>query len=133
MWRQSRRVTLQLNICIVLSFNMGDARDRDIETLELEIRSLKLNQKQLQQNQALILSKLNLYSTSLPTPSPTPTPTPTPTTVSLPSFTVSLPVENEKQDTPPTKRQRKTVSRKYESEEQKLLLYGGNKIHLQVD
>ena len=110
---------------------MGDARDRDIETLELEIQSLKLNQKQLQQNQALILSKLNLYSTSLPTPSPTPTPTPT--TVSLPSFTVSLPVENEKQDTPPTKRQRKTVSRKYESEEQKLLLYGGNKIHLQVD
>ena len=104
---------------------MGDARDRDIETLELEIRSVKLNQKQLQQNQALILSKLNLYSTSLPTP--------TPTTVSLPSFTVSLPVENEKQDTPPTKRQRKTVSRKYESDEQKLLLYGGNKIHLQVD
>ena len=112
---------------------MGDARDRDIETLELEIRSLKLNQKQLQQNQALILSKLNLYSTSLPTPSPTPTPTPTPTTVSLPSFTVSLPVENEKQDTPPTKRRRKTVSWKYESDEQKLLLYGGNKIHLQVD
>ena len=104
---------------------MEESRDRDIETLELEIESLKLNQQILQQNQALILSRLNINS------SPTSTPTPTPTFASPVGITESVGTEN--LDIPPTKRRRKTVSKKYESDEQKMLLYGGNKIHLQVD
>ena len=106
---------------------MEESRDRDIETLELEIESLKLNQQILQQNQALILSRLNINSS----PTSTPTPTPTPTFASPVGITESVGTEN--LDIPPTKRRRKTVSKKYESDEQKMLLYGGNKIHLQVD
>ena len=38
----------------------------------------------------------------------------------------------ESPDAPPTKKRRKTIYRKYESDVQRLLLYGGPKIHIQV-
>ena len=60
---------------------------------------------------------------------------PMPTPTSTPALRPSSPMEQvfpEVDGVPPTKKRRKTISRKYPTNEQ-MLLYGGVKIHMQVN
>ena len=113
--RKRRRSCLDLNICCVQCLIMDEIR-RELETLKLntayEIETLK-------QNQARILTSLKLEQSA-----PTSQPPSTPLTLS--------PTPLKSSDVDPPKKRRKTVSKKYETDEQKMLLYGGTKIHLQV-
>ena len=94
-----------------------------MDEIRRELETLKLNTayeiETLKQNQARILTSLKLEQ-STPTSQPPST-----------HLTVS-PTPLKSSDVDPPKKRRKTVSKKYETDEQKMLLYGGTKIHLQV-
>ena len=113
-----------------------------MEQILREIHLLKLNQSR-------ILNYLQLEEnpmTSSPMPTPTPTPmtmttpttatTTTPTTITAMETPTSdeLSIQEETFSSPPaTEKRRKTISKRYSNDEQKLLLYGGHKIHVQVN
>lgn len=85
-----------------------------MDDLVREINNLKLNQTKILANQSRILTHLNLNECAVVSPQP-----------SLPNGEVA-------QEAPPSKKRRRTVSKKYAKDPQKLITYGGLKIHLQV-
>ena len=98
---------------------MDRNKDSDREQLLNDIEVLK-------RNQAVILDHLNLNTSSSGIPS---------STLTAPSAVATADsqcTENVAGCPPAPKKRRKTISRKYSMDPQKLLTYGGTKIHLQV-
>ena len=100
-----------------------------MEELRREFETFKLNTareiENLRRNQNQVLTHLNLDKDNTPTSTPSFTSSPLQTPLDT-----SPTVENS--EVPPAKKRRKTISKKYEGDEQKMLLYGGVKVHIQV-
>ena len=111
-----------------------------MEQILREIHLLKLNQSRILD--FLQLENPMPVSTSSQIPTPTPKPTPTPTTMTTPTPTTVTAITSASEEPstsedaiscpPATKKRRKTISKKYRKDEQKLPLYGGRKVHIQV-
>ena len=107
-----------------------------MEELRREFETFKINAtceiENLKRNQNQVFTHLNLgqreTTTTAPPSSPPSSTSPLPSTSPSDS---SRTFKNS--DVPPVKKRRKTISKKYDGDEQKMLLYGGSKIHVQVD